>query len=355
MCMIPKKTRTLIGIVQSVLIIIMTALIAGMIVQIGNLQGTARVINYAGLIRGATQREIKLEIAGQGNDDLISYLDEIIDGLRDKSTKYNLVKLEDKEYLDDLETQREFWLQMKEEIYKAREYGYEKTDIVDMSERYFKLADNTVSAAESYSESIAERIRYLEIGTAVVIVLLISIMLVETVEAVIMRRKNKQLEKKAFIDEHTGLPNKGRCEMFFMDSNIIQESLACIVFDLNNLKKANDTLGHSVGDQLIANFARLLRNSIPEKNFVGRYGGDEFMAVIYGTTKPEVEAILDGLNRNISEFNQLHHGNNGFVEISYACGWVLSDDMPDCSFRVLFDKADRNMYENKMKSKEHRR
>lgn len=353
--MIPKKTRTLIGIVQSVLIIIMTALIAGMIVQIGNLQGTARVINYAGLVRGATQREIKLEIAGQGNDDLISYLDEIIDGLRDKSTKHNLVKLEDKEYLDDLETQREFWLQMKEEIYKVREYGYEKTDIVDMSEQYFKLADNTVSAAESYSESIAERIRYLEIGTAVVIVLLISIMLVETVEAVIMRRKNKQLEKKAFIDEHTGLPNKGRCEMFFMDSNIIQESLACIVFDLNNLKKANDTLGHSVGDQLIANFARLLRNSIPEKNFVGRYGGDEFMAVIYGTTKPEVEAILDGLNRNISEFNQLHHGNNGFVEISYACGWVLSDDMPDCSFRVLFDKADRNMYENKMKSKEHRR
>lgn len=140
-----------------------------------------------------TQREIKLEIAGQGNDDLISYLDEIIDGLRDKSTKYNLVKLKDKEYLADLETQREFWLQMKDEIYKVRKFGYEKTDIVDMSEQYFKLADNTVSAAEQYSESIAERIRYIEIGTAVVIVLLISIMLAETVEAVIMRRKNSGL------------------------------------------------------------------------------------------------------------------------------------------------------------------
>ncbi len=283
----------------------MAVLIACMIAQIGNLQGTARVVNYAGLLRGATQREIKLEIAGQGNDDLITYLDDILDGLKDNSTKYNLVRLEDKKYLDDLEVQREFWQQMKEEISQVRQKGYEKTNIVDMSEQYFKLADNTVSAAEEYSEAIADRIRYLEIGTAVDSVLLIAIML---------RRRNKQLAKKA-----------------------------------------NDILGHSVGDQLIANFARLLRNSIPEKNFVGRYGGDEFLAVIYGTTKPEVEAILDGLNRNISEFNQLNHGNNGFVEISYACGWVLSDDMPDCSFRVLFDKADRNMYENKMRSKEHRK
>ena len=283
----------------------MAVLIACMIAQIGNLQGTARVVNDAGLLRGATQREIKLEIAGQGNDDLITYLDDILDGLKDNSTKYNLVRLEDKKYLDDLEVQREFWQQMKEEISQVRQKGYEKTNIVDMSEQYFKLADNTVSAAEEYSEAIADRIRYLEIGTAVDSVLLIAIML---------RRRNKQLAKKA-----------------------------------------NDILGHSVGDQLIANFARLLRNSIPEKNFVGRYGGDEFLAVIYGTTKPEVEAILDGLNRNISEFNQLNHGNNGFVEISYACGWVLSDDMPDCSFRVLFDKADRNMYENKMRSKEHRK
>lgn len=43
-----------------------------------------------------------------------------------------------------------------------------------------------------------------------------------------------------------------------------------IMFDLNNLKRANDTYGHAVGDQLITNFARLLRNAIPAKDFVGR-------------------------------------------------------------------------------------
>lgn len=110
-------------------------------------------------------------------------------------------------------------------------------------------------------------------------------------------------------------------------------------------------MGHSVGDQLIANFARMLRGAIPAPHFVGRYGGDEFMAVIYGATEKSVEEILDKLHRNVSGFNQLHHGNNGFVDISYACGWALSSDLPDCSFQVLFDQADRHMYENKIAEK----
>ena len=350
-----KRLRTLVTAVQSVLIIVMMILVAAMITQISHLQGTARVINYAGLVRGATQREIKLEIAGQKDDDLIVYLDEIIYGLKFESPKYNLVKLDDADYLDKLDVQIDYWQQVKKEIYNVRTVGYQATDIVEMSEQYFHMADDTVSAAEQYSEAIAERIRYLELGTIVDIVLLLCIMLGKSVDAVLVRRKNKQLEQKAFIDEPTGLPNKGRCEQFFTDAQPMEKPLTCVVFDLNNLKKANDTLGHSVGDQLIANFARLLRNAIPTPHFVGRYGGDEFMAVIYGASKQEVENILNNLHEDVSEFNQLHHGNNGFVDVSYAYGWSISEDLPDCSFRVLFDKADKNMYENKMKNKQHRR
>lgn len=352
--MIGKKTRTAIAAFQGILILLMTFLIGGMILQINNLQGTARVINYAGLVRGATQREIKLEIAGQANDELIDYLDEIVTGLRYESPRYHLVKLEDEDYLRDLDEQIAYWQLVKAEIQKVRQQGYEATNIVEMSEVYFQLADDTVSAAEVYSEGIAEHIRRFEIGTALDISALILLMLVQTLDAVVIRRKNRLLEQQAFIDEHTGLPNKGRCEIFFTDSSVVQQSLACVVFDLNNLKKANDTLGHSVGDQLISNFARLLRNAIPTPNFVGRYGGDEFMAVIYDANRETVEATLGKLARDVAAFNQLHHGSNGFIEVSYAYGWALSTDLPGCSFRVLFDKADRHMYENKMQAKERR-
>ena len=346
--MMKKKLRRLITIIQSVLILAMMVLVTSMIFQINRLQGTARVVNYAGLVRGATQREVKLEIAGQGNDDLIVYLDEILNGLKYESRKYNLVSLDDEVYQSDLDVQMQYWQKLKAEIYRVRESGYESTNIVDMSEQYFKMADDTVSAAEKYSESIATIIRYLEIATAMDITILILIMFGRSVEAVRMRRRNYQLEQKAFTDQHTGLPNKGRCEEFFYDTELMQKTIACIVFDLNNLKIANDTLGHSVGDQLIANFARLLRNAVPSPNFVGRYGGDEFMAVIYDASREQVETILSQLQNDVQEFNRLHLGGSGFMEVSYACGWALSTEFPNCSFRVLFDKADRDMYENKL-------
>ena len=132
-----KKWRAFAAIIQSILIVIMTVLVTAMILQINDLQGTARVINYAGLVRGATQREVKLEIAGQENDDLIVYLDEILNGLKYESGKYNLVSLNDDVYQSDLDAQMEYWQTLKAEIYRVREYGFEATDIVAISEEYF--------------------------------------------------------------------------------------------------------------------------------------------------------------------------------------------------------------------------
>ena len=94
------KNKKIIGMIQSCLILILIVLIICMMIQINRLQGTARVLNYAGLVRGATQREIKLEITGEQNEELIKYLDDILGGLRYQDGHYDLVKLHDKEYQD---------------------------------------------------------------------------------------------------------------------------------------------------------------------------------------------------------------------------------------------------------------
>ena len=104
-----KKSKNLIGIIQSFLILILVVLIIFMMIQISRLQGTARVINYAGLVRGATQREIKLEITGNQNDELIKYLDDILLGLRYQDGHYDLVKLNDEEYQEKLQIQSDYW------------------------------------------------------------------------------------------------------------------------------------------------------------------------------------------------------------------------------------------------------
>ena len=197
--MTKKRIQTVVTVIQSTLILVMVFLVGAMIFQINCLQGTARVINYAGIVRGATQREVKLEIVGQKNDELIAYLDDILEGLKYESRKYNLVSLQDETYQSDLDAQMEYWKQLKAEIYCVRESGYEATNIVEVSEKYFQMADETVSAAEKYSESIATIIRYLEIVTAVDITILILIMLARSLDAVRIRHRNHQLEQKAFF------------------------------------------------------------------------------------------------------------------------------------------------------------
>lgn len=346
-----KKKKNIIGIMQSVLIIFIVILVVMMMIQIDHLQGTARVINYAGLVRGDTQREIKLEITGTQNDELIQYLDDIISGLRYQDGHYNLIRLKDEAYQEKLEVQSAYWEQLKEEIAVVRQKGYEDTNIVAMSERYFEMADETVFAAEDYSQQIAEKIRTIELLSVLDMSGLVILVIIQMIQAMKMARSNRALEKKAYIDVHTGLPNKSRCEEILNDTEVIRETTACMMFDLNNLKVVNDTKGHSAGDQLIFDFAQLLRQTIPEKHFVGRYGGDEFMAVIYDTNKQEIEKILEKLCIEIEQ----HNHNENTEAISYAHGWALSNEYENCSMQLLFDRADCYMYENKQLCKKRER
>ena len=317
-----KKSKNIIGIIQSFLILILVVLIIFMMIQISRLQGTARVINYAGLVRGATQREIKLEITGNQNDE---------------------------EYQEKLQIQSDYWDKLKTEIEAVRSMGYENTDIVNMSEIYFTMADETVSAAESYSEKIAIKIRTIELLSALDMLILVILVIMQTLKAMQMAMQNRLLEQKAFVDAHTGLPNKNACNELLNKKDIITGSTACIMFDLNNLKTVNDTMGHSAGDQLILNFAKLLRSVIPEKDFVGRYGGDEFIAVIYHTSEAEIKEILKSLYREKERLNSCENQ----LPIDYARGWALSSDDMACTMQMLLDDADAYMYKNKQLCKKY--
>ena len=343
-----KKSRNIIGVTQSVLIFVLVVLVVIMMIQIDRLQGTARVINYAGLVRGATQREVKLEIAGSENDELIEYLDDILSGLKYQDGHYDLVKLHDKEYQNKLQVQIDYWDEIKKEIEAVRSGGYKNTDIVNMSENYFSMADDTVSAAEKYSEKIAIKIRSIEILSALDMMCLVILVVIQTLAAMKMAVQNKLLEQKAYTDSRTGLPNRSSCKEILNNKEIIKEPTACIVFDLNNLKFINDTMGHSAGDKLIVNFAALLRSVLPEKDFVGRYGGDEFMVIIHNTDKSEVHEILKRIYMEKDRLNS----NGNELPIDFACGWAISDDYKDSTIQILFDRADSYMYKNKQLCKE---
>lgn len=331
------------NILKTVLVLFLAVLVIIMMLEIRKIQGTARVINYAGLVRGATQREVKLEITGTSDDEMIADLDDILNGLKYGNGGYSLVSLPDRTYQNKLDEQISYWNKLKEEILSVRENGYEATDVIAISETYFNMADETVTSAEIYSERVAGTIRVVEILSILDIIMLVLIIIQQTIADIRIKNNNKVLEKKAYVDLQTGLPNKSKCEEMLRSCEYITEPMGFVMFDLNNLKLANDTYGHAVGDQLITNFAKLLRNSIPSKYFVGRYGGDEFIAVITQTTKKEILAIMEDVHSEVKRFNENVHK----VEVSYAYGYAFSEDYSECTMKTLFDKADKHMYENK--------
>lgn len=346
-----KHIRTILTIVQSCLICILIVLVVLMMIEITKLQGTARVVNYAGLVRGATQRLVKLEMSGNPNDELVCYLDEILKDLKYGDGDYMLVSLDDDSYQENLDSLMLSWECLKRQIEQVRVSTYETanvTELLEMSEEYFRLADETVSAAEVYSDKIARQIRMIELVTVLDMCLLLCMIVEQTVSAMRMLKKNRVLEQKAYIDTHTGLQNKNRCEELLADRTVINEPTACLMFDINNLKHTNDTLGHLVGDRLIADFARILRSVVREKDFAGRCGGDEFMVVLYGVEEKTVESVITRLHTEIEHFNSIEKN----VPISYAHGWAVSTDYKACMLRTLFDAADHCMYMNKRRMKE---
>lgn len=345
-----KRFGKIVTIVQSCLIFLLIILVVFMMIQINKLQGSARVINYAGLVRGATQRLVKLEMSERPSDALIVYLDDILSGLKYEEGSYELVSLADENYQKKLDELMLYWENLKDQIESVRENHYGtvyKEALLEKSEVYFQLADETVSAAEIYSDEIAKEIQVIELVSAVDMSILLGIIVLQTISAMRMKKKNLVLAKKAYVDIQTGLQNKNMCEELLENPRIIDESTACLVFDINNLKHTNDTLGHLVGDQLIENFANALKRVARETDFAGRYGGDEFILVLYGSDANEAQAMLARLQEEIERFNRLEK----VISISYAYGWAVSTDFETCTFKQLFDAADQSMYINKKNSK----
>lgn len=121
------------------------------------IQGNARVINYTGVVRGASQLLIKKELYGEPNDALIDRMDRIIDELITGDGEYRLAKLSDPGYQSAMAALKESRLAIKDEIQSVRRGG-ETESLYRLSEEYFKEADLAVSKAEEYTEKQVEHI-----------------------------------------------------------------------------------------------------------------------------------------------------------------------------------------------------
>ena len=169
----------------------------------------------------------------------------------------------------------------------------------------------------------------------------------EIADILLKGAKAQVLEQMAYIDDMTGVANRRRCEEMWdsLDKNTINYGI--FAFDLNFLKRTNDTKGHVMGDLLIRTFAQTLSTVFADYGTVGRIGGDEFVVFIPDMRKVNIQALTQKLDIEIEKVNQ----QNPELKLSTAYGFCNHDDYPEYDSRKLYRRADEIMYENKIAMK----
>ena len=156
----------------------------------------------------------------------------------------------------------------------------------------------------------------------------------------------EQARKQASVDALTGVKNRHAYleAEAQIDSWIKQGSqppFAVMIFDVNDLKKINDTAGHQAGDQYLRDACKTICDTFKHSP-VFRVGGDEFAVIAQGRDYMCIEGLLEKMNNyNADAFRA------GGILI--ACGMARFED--DECVASVFDRADHSMYENKKKLK----
>jgi diguanylate cyclase (GGDEF)-like protein/PAS domain S-box-containing protein len=111
----------------------------------------------------------------------------------------------------------------------------------------------------------------------------------------------RELERLAYADVLTGLPNRGHLQSEIERITRDHEDVAVLFIDLDAFKVVNDSLGHAAGDQLLQAVARRLAGEVRGGDLLARLGGDEFTVVVTGARVESVEALAERLILALSE------------------------------------------------------
>ena len=347
-----KFKRFVLQTLPKILSVLLVFMIVLSTIDLYLIKDIAKIINLTGGLRGMSQQLVKQEVLGRPNDRLREDITQLLQDLQEGGEAYGIhTPLQNVEYQNDLSVLSRYWYTLQGEIDTVRVKGPEGTEILDVSDRFYEIANRAVYISQVYSDQITKDLILIEGGMIFCALVIICLSIFSSIQNRKLSSANSELSHTAFLDKHTGLPNKSKCEELLNAPGELDLSTACIMFDLNNLKKVNDAMGHQAGDNMIRGFAQLLRKAVPPTEFVGRYGGDEFVVIMNGVTPGEVDAFLEKLAKMTVDYNRSGTQLMPVIPLSYAAGFAHSAQVPHSTMASLLKVADANMYDNKAKIK----
>jgi len=169
-----------------------------------------------------------------------------------------------------------------------------------------------------------------------------------------LRKRVKVLEealrkerKRSTTDPLTNLPNRRAIDDFISKQESAYkrygDNYAVVLFDIDYFKSVNDTYGHDAGDVILASFGKLLRRYSRDIDFVGRWGGEEFLVVLPKTDNKGARQFAEKLRKIVKKSKFMYKDTR--IPITVSGG--VADRASHSSVESMLKQADENLYKAK--------
>jgi len=160
--------------------------------------------------------------------------------------------------------------------------------------------------------------------------------------------EKRQYKHEAYTDKLTQINNRAKFNILFDEalkkSTKYQNDLSIILLDIDNFKEINDSYGHTIGDNILQLFAKLVSDNIRVQDSFSRWGGEEFVILLPSTSWEKAKHIAEDLRLLIEHYDFSIHK-------TLTCSFGVTQNLPKDTSQSLFERADSALYEAKNKGR----
>lgn len=156
------------------------------------------------------------------------------------------------------------------------------------------------------------------------------------------------MRNKATTDSLTHINNRASVDYKMMLQHAQRESCGLMLLDLDNFKQVNDTHGHLAGDGVLASVGAILKDCVRDEDFVGRYGGEEFMVITSSYEPLHIAAVAERIRNRVEEFDFITESGEA-IRLTISIGTSLY--LPGMSVEKAIEMTDEALYDAKRHGK----
>ena len=159
----------------------------------------------------------------------------------------------------------------------------------------------------------------------------------------------EKLRKLAMIDQLTGLANRRYVEKLLESKTDEMKRyglrFGVLFIDIDHFKNVNDSYGHDIGDKVLWTVSRSMSTNIRSSDILGRWGGEEFVAIILNVDRDGLYLVAEKLRSSIENVKIKENGHA--LNVTVSIGAILADPESKPDKDDILKKADELLYESK--------